>query len=542
MKWLITVLLFVVCNVCEAASVMEEYKAAQAFLLTKPEEDRPYIKFLAYSEIPEPYKIEVSGAGVPSAFTLELKVAVSKVVPFWVHSLSAKNIIAQPIRVPNAPEMFWIDIRNYAWTTESWEKVSQADPYYREPWITYEMSEEEYTNYQLFRKLYGNFIIKAVWFIVHTSDTMKQQDLDQEPLYYELLYSSIGIPKTVEEFRAAWGIEKKDEEKAQKFNLIAGKLVDQGDSGVARHNRILARIRTLFGSFNETSDVKNNVGPRDFLENLEPNRLAHSARDATEIISHNPVGLQVYFLADKAGKRVEFADPAVAWDRSNREDIRVKTARSCVLCHAIGLNPAIDGMAKLLLGRDVELLTYDKDIQIEIEAFYTTDYGKLIQADNEIFAGAVKKINELQPQQNAYLFRKVVSWYEGYLDVEQCAREAGLELEEFKKNLEPTISGRLANLFKENGRISREVWDANKGGKFGEAMLLAYSIPETNKIIAELKVKIINKTDLMSGDKKLAELSAGAVYNILKESEGWYYIEDKGIKGWVYKDKVELVK
>ena len=542
MKWLIIIFLLITTNVAQAESVMDEYKAARDFLLTQPEEDRNFIKFFALSELPTDYKIEVVGKDLPG-FGMTLPDAVGKVLSFWVHSLSSKNLVVIPRLVPNAPKMYWVDIRNYGWDNQAWEQVSVFDPYFREPWITYEMDKDEYELYHVLRKAHGNFIIKALWFIVHTSDTMKQQDLDQNALYYELLYSGRNIPKNVQEFRDAWGISKERELEAQQFNLITGKYIDHGDSGVARHNRILARIRTLFGSFNETSDVKNNTGKRDFLENIEENRLAHSARDATEIISHNPVGLQVYFLADGKGNRVEFADPAVAWDRSKREDIRVKTARSCVTCHAIGLNPAIDGMAKLLSGGEVELLTYDKDVQIAIQAFYSTEYGELIKDDNLIFARAIKRINGLEPQHNAYLFSRAVSWYEDYLKVDQCAREVGMEVEEFKQKILTTISARLGFLFKENGRIPREVWDANIDGKFGLAMLHAYSIPETEKIIEKLnQIKIKNNTDLMDGNKKVSKLVIGTVYNILEEKDGWYKIEEKGQTGWVYKNEVELVQ
>lgn len=545
MKWLIIALLLLISNVCFAASPMEEYKAAETFLLSQPESERSYIKFFAYSEISKTEKIEISGKDV-SAIGLDLQTAVGHALKFWVHSLSSINKIAVPRRVPNAPEMYWVDIRDYGWTPQAWEKISEQDPYYREPWITYEMSSEEYQLYHTLRVAHGNFIVKAVWFIVQTSDAMKQQDFDKPPLYYELLYAGRNIPKNVDEFREAWGVNKNFEKEAQIYNLITGKLVDTGDSGVARHNRILARIRTLFGSFNETSDVKNGTGKRDFIENLEPNKLAHSVRDAGEIISHNPVGLQVYFLCDGKGNRVEFADPAVAWDRSNREDIRVKTARSCVTCHAIGLNPAIDGFAKLLLGREVELYTYDKDIQLQIEAFYSTEYGQLIKDDNEIFARAIARINGLEPQQNAYIYRRVINYYEEFVTLDRAAAEVGLEVEEFKKRIQPTISGRLGSLFKENGKIAREVWDNLEAGQFTTAMLFAYSIPENVKVVEEtikkLKVKIIQNTDLMDGNKKAGKLNVGMVYNIIEEREGWYQIEENGLKGWVYKDKVELIQ
>jgi len=544
MKWFLGFFLLLIVNSVYAASVIEEYRAAEAFLSRQKEENRPFIKFLAYSEVPATPIIQV-----PSTTGIQVQVPLNDCVyyslSFTVHSLSSKNIKAIPRRVPDSPEMFYIDIRNYGWTVEAWEQVSLLDPYYREPWITYEMNEEDYARYQLYRKNYGNFIVKAVWFIINTTDTMKQVDFDiKDPLYYTLLYAGRTIPSNVNEFRAAWGVDKAFEEEAKKFNLINGRLVDHGASGVARHNRVLARVRTLFGSFNETSDVKNNTGKRDLLENQEPNTLAHSARDASEIISHNPVGLQVHFLANAKGERVDFADPGVAWDRSEREDIRIKTARSCMMCHAIGLNPSIDGMRELLKEGKVELYSYDKDFQLALEQFYTTEYGLFLKDDNELFARTMKRINGLEPAQNSFIFRTLTKWYELPVNIEQAALDCGLEVEDFKKKVQPSISGRLGSLFNKDGKIPRETWDAVNGGAFGNAMLLAYSMPETRKIIENIqkdaKLTITKDCDMMVGTEKIGQLKGGTVYNIMEEKDGWFKIQDKSKTGWVYKENIKI--
>jgi len=88
---------------------------------------------------------------------------------------------------------------------------------------------------------------------------------------------------------------------------------------VSLRNRILALARTPYGNYCETSDVKNDVGVRDYKNNIPLNKPIPVKRDASETITNNAVGLQVYDLYDGAGNSVEFADATVVRDRSRKQ-------------------------------------------------------------------------------------------------------------------------------------------------------------------------------------------------------------------------------
>lgn len=511
-------------------SPQSEVEAANDFLVNIAPDIRPHIRFFSTYNIPEEDTIVITSEEINRQETVKVKDGIIKTLNFWIHSLSYENIVQNVRKVDGDNDLWWIDIRDYGWTTEAWEKVSQHEPYFREPWIRYQ-------DYEILRVLAGNAIVRADWFIIHTSDVTKQVDRDLPPLYYELLYAKTGVPKTLEEFRAAWGIDIK---KIEALQIEKGVIVDKGSSGVSRNNRQISRTRTELGYYYETSDVKTSEGKQDYIENLDPLGVSRSDRDAGETFTTNKLGLQVYFLYDGNNKRVEFGDPTVVWDRTDPKDIRVRTARSCIICHADAVNIPQNALSDHLKS-GVELLTYNKEYQIALERFYLSPMGKLFSADKEIFNSAVESINGLSGQANAKLYQEILKWYERALSISHAAQECGVSVEEFKAKCAPTISGRLGSLVKSEKSVNREIWEDLDGGIFSQAMLLIHRIPveQIKKEIQEaqeinpLSVKVKKDLKITVKGNVVAEMKAGDIIileNDRQDSEGRYTFMSNGIR------------
>src|SRR5690606_36998888 len=145
-----------------------------------------------------------------------------------------------------------------------------------------------------------------------------------------LLYDD-ETPDTLEEYQKLWQVDINKIREVLKIERRG--VVDYGNSGVSRHNRLLLGSRTELGYYWESQDSK----VEDYVENI-----FSEEKDAGEIINSHRNGLQVYLLVNANNERVDFADNALVIDKSDPQDVRVRTAKSCVICHAGGINPVND--------------------------------------------------------------------------------------------------------------------------------------------------------------------------------------------------------
>lgn len=507
----------------------QEVAGCVAHLQTFDEYTRPYIKYFSMYNV-EDANIVFKHPTEEAEIRFPQKDLYKRVLDFWIHSVSYGNTVRPCEPVPHSNSLFWVDIRNYAWTIQAWENVISHEPYFKEPWIDSQLA------YQM-RLLGGNSLCRADWFIVNISDTTKQVDLDpkETPLYYELLYSTVGIPTTVDDFMGRWGVDK---EKILSLQILSGSLIDEGESGISRHNRQLSRARTELGYYYETSDVKTSTGERDYLEVLEPGVFGRRFRDAGEQITTNKVGLQVYFLSDSKGNRVEFADATLVWDRTDTRDVRVKTARSCVICHAEGLNLPKDGFKDILESGVVELHTYDYALQNALEAFYAGGIEQDIEDDRILYQRAVERVCGIDGPMLVRLFRHVLNKYESDINLEIAATECGISIEQFTKLVaEHTTSGRISSLFVGLG-IPRQSWEDKNGG-FTQAMLL---IKGVQLATAPHVLEIVEDCTVYNGKQKLGVLHIGDRVELLSEKSGWYRILYNGKPGYIKPHFARLVE
>lgn len=501
-------------------------------------EDAKYIRFFTRYTLPA-----------------KLKAITWDCLSFIVNSTAhfTADTFPYPVIPLNGTDLAYIDIRNYNWDQKTLEIVSGQDPYFAEPLVIHEVPGYG-------RIVSGNLVFRADWVVFNWMDTTKQDDRGEKDLiYYILQYGKGKEPKNADEFRDFWKVNIKE---IREERLEIGTIVNKGDSGVSRHTRQLRRARTIYGYYHETRDVKSHDNDpvtgftRDYLEDLFANQA-----DAMEYILSNKRSLQVYFLTagnnDKF-KRIESGDTAVVVDRSDKDDVRVRTAKSCITCHAVGINPSTNEVRRLLLS-GAELKTYSHELKQELKAFYLKNQNTLVEDDNRLYERAMKECNGLDPIENAKNFVELYNWYNKDVTPEQAALEWGLTLSEFKERVRGGVTGRMVTLYR-GSAIPRETWDSLNAGVYTQAGLLIKRItrPVKNqgqpppkleipqKIIPVFREQVIvirNNVPLEAGQKRvLAYLPLDTIVNVLKSEPDWYFVEYRGLQGWLHADYVRKVK
>jgi hypothetical protein len=461
----------------QTTSIDQEALIAIEFLEQINPEDRQNIKFLTtYATPPELRQkcvltlsfvchslagIDKTGQSVSSYYPL------AKVV----------NGMFVPIRlVPKSKTLWWIDVREFNWTPEAWEEVSKADGYFAEPCINPDIA------YKL-RSLSGNAMLRADWFIWHgtTINAQKDQKIDID-IYNTLLYAKNVKPKNAEEFKTIWGLDKV---RARSFGNEYG-TVSLTSRAVARHNRVLMGYRTELGWLYETYDVSGEFGDRNYLESIYKfNGEPPDVSDAGEIIASNALQMQVYALRNGAGDLVDFADPTVARHMTDvTGDTRVRTASSCMDCHANG--PIAAENALLEYADFLNLHIPDKLNGQKInQSFMVNRFEDSVVDNQELFNRAMKKVNGLTADENQANFLDMLRWYNEDIDLKQAAFECGIDVEKFIERANsnnvypvPSMAGRLMLLLHPTKpiKIPRNMWE-NPGfdgipGMFQQAMVM----------------------------------------------------------------------
>jgi hypothetical protein len=370
---------------------------------------------------------------------------IEKTLAYWVNSLSSARKLVNPTKLSDT--LYRVDLRDYGWTAESWIKVAAADPY--------------------FRGVNNGIIVRADWWITQTSDG------NRSLAYYQMLYGIGKEPKTADEFRKRWAV---DLNLARGQKVEARNVIESGESIVAFHNRILAQVRTVLGDYWQTFDTINDTGARNAIENLN----GTFQFDAGEHIVSLPNGLHAYLLSNAAGTRIEFADPAIAHDRTAHLRPTVDNPISCVRCHGAvdGLHPPRNRLPELLKG-GAYAVSNDKEIQQSIENFYLTEDGTALKDAQRSYAKAIFQTNGLSSKENSTKFGDLVRWYDGKVTLAQASIELGCTPDQLKEASKKQIliakddrNGQLATLVT-LGSISRNVWETNVFQKAQTLLLVA---------------------------------------------------------------------
>lgn len=406
------------------------------------------------------------------------------VLSFVLNSCASYKSIG-PIKKPTQinDTLFAIDIRDYGWSLEDWERIAGLDPFFADAIVDHRL-------YNYNRLLSGNSMFRADWFIVHATDTTKQTDRKfHDIIYYLLLYGKDYEPKDADDFRRIWEVDLKTIRVKQ---VERGSVIDQGKSGVSRHARQVRRGRTIFGAYHETRDVKSyeeklvnaetEYGDKfvlkDFIEDIFARHF-----DAQEFITSNRNRLQVYQLGNAVGKRLEEADAGIVWDRVDPNDPRVRTAKGCMVCHAVGINPVSNAVADIFR-RGGKLNFKTKELNDAVRSFYLSDLDNDIEDDNRLYARAVKECNGLTAEENASAYEAVYNWYMGPVTPTQASFECGMTYKDYKLAIKPLTLGRLNQLYYGTD-VPRDSWDSLNSGGYITSMLLIKKI-DLGKIAKEV--------------------------------------------------------
>ena len=568
--WLLLIFLGLANNTFAAAppekpiTLDSELVAAHQHLEKVDPLDRPFIKFLTTYAYPPLYRDE---AAMSVSFILHSLTGVPNEVtggnsgyfaPIAIRAKLEKTfVMVYKQKVEGSDTLFWIDIRDYNWTEQAFETVSVAEPYVRKPWINSDV-------YDAIRIMSGNALIRADWFLSYTTDVTKQADFEAgnnlnttacEPFYYVLLYANAKIPRNADDYRAIWGINV---DRINKLQLARGTIVDRGHSGqisgkpVSRNSRELAKGPFDLGYHWESSDFKHNRGKRNPIENLsiERNNKGRAVHvnigrqaDAHELITSNLLGLQVYYLTDGVGKRVEFADPTIVRDTSDRlDDVRVRTARSCIVCHPFGINVPLDAL-RLYLDDGVDLIVGSKEYKQALKQFYLTDLGAMIQDDQVRYARSVVQTNGLLPEENARIYQKMMDWYDKDVTLVQAARECGVTIDEFVAKVGRAAKGKLARLTNSEDKgygIPRAEWDDPEDGDFKLAMLLIHD-EVSLKVQKEILTVIIDECPIKLGDKTLKTVNKDEKFEVVEKKGEWFKVDLGGqTYGYIWEKHVKI--
>jgi Tol biopolymer transport system component len=368
-------------------------------------------------------------AGAGEAALRNARHALSKLV----NSLSWHPRITVPRTVDPAGSLVRIDLRDYQWTASLWNRVTALYPYA----IPYKTAEfrtvAAATNSEL-------PYVRADWFVATAS---------RPPLYHDLLQ----LPTTDRDLERQLRVDVP-------LDIQEDRVVRAGfnGSGVAHNNRMLERHDAAFGAYWRSYDFADNTERQNLFEHpLGPFAGGNSfVQSGGEIIFNLPNGLQAYLLVDGNGRRLDRAPIEIVSD-PKRPDRAVENGLSCMSCHFQGVMHKADQIRAHV---DKNSQVFGREEAAIVRAQYVPEdrFKALIDEDAERFRKALVKtgapVGEPEPIVTLTLR------YEGEVDLQEAAGDAGLEPGQFleRLNRSPGLSRLLGALKARGGTVQRQVF------------------------------------------------------------------------------------
>ncbi|MEC7556794.1 MAG: SUMF1/EgtB/PvdO family nonheme iron enzyme, partial [Planctomycetota bacterium] len=360
-----------------------------------------------------------------------------------LNSLSWGPKIVRPVPIDPARTVLRISLKDYEWTSESWDQILKRNPY----GVTFDSLEsKDFTPAAEFCYLATQTRqphIRADWFVTVASIP---------PLYHELL----DLPEYDHELEERLEVDVQE-------NLRLRKVVRAGfnSSGVSQNNRMIERhvIPQSRGAYWKSYDFAANKGRKAlFAHPLGPYGENAFEHDGGEIIFNLPNGLQAYLLVDSAGRRIDKGPIQIVRD-PKRPDSAVVNGLSCMTCHVKGIILQDDQVRAAVLKNPT---AYAAEVIDEVKRIYSPagDFQKLQRLDAQRFGKAV-----IESGGRAGTTEPIVSLvlrFEEDLDLELAAAEIGLPGPEFLKRLKlsPGLLPVLASLTT-GGTVKRDLFVAN---------------------------------------------------------------------------------
>src|SRR5262249_9967163 len=397
--------------------------------------DRRQRRFLRYFSLAPQYN-----AGFAEEELESYRIAFAQLL----NSLSWHPRITVPRAVDAERIVLRIDLRDYSWDANTWDRILAEYPYGIAAGTSAARAAMVYTLTRL-------PVIRADWFLATAC---------RPPLYQDILQLPTNGGELERELRVDVAQDIQQERVARAgFN----------GSGVSRNNRVLERHDSILGVYWRTYDfdaVPQNLIERDILlpdrRNIFAYPLGPGAGDNTfqhaggGIIFSLPNGLHGFMLVNANGVRVDKAPVAIVSD-PKRPDRQVETGISCMSCHVRGINVK-DDQIRDHVGRNAK--AFRKADAETIRALYVpaAKMRSLMEDDADRYRKAVEKcggrVNVTAP------IATLTVRYEADLDLPTAAAEVGVTPEELRQRLAEGegLTRNLGALATVGGTVHRPVW------------------------------------------------------------------------------------
>ncbi len=359
-----------------------------------------------------------------------------------LNSLSWHPRITNPKAVDPDGLILRIDLRDYQWDANLWNRLLADYPYGV-------LTDTAVARAVVVGTATRVPCLRADWFLANAS---------RSPLYYDLLQLPSNLSELERQLRVDVAVDVQQERVAR-----AGFL----GSGISRNNRLIERHDAMNGAYWRTYDfeaIPQDLVNRDLLlpdrRNLFAYPLGPSFSGASfqhaagEAIFNLPNGLQGYILVNANDVRQNKGNTAIVSD-TKRPDRAVEAGVSCMSCHARGINPKDDQIRDHVAKNAKSFPRKDADL---IRALYAPKekMRALMDDDSERFRKALaktgNKVSVSEPIMNATLR------YEADVDLPTLAAEIGVKPDVLLPRLaSPLLAKSFGALTVPGGTVPRQV-------------------------------------------------------------------------------------
>lgn len=382
--------------------------------------------------------IDVSTLANGGASADEL-VTYREAVSMLVNSLSRGRSVVAPEAIDAASLIFRIDLRDYLWDQETWRQLEEQYPYA----VIYDRDSrlfpfDEVTAEQIRLETDTQIpVIQADWFISHTS---------RPPLYYSLL----ALPDTLGGLEQQLGVDVD-------FNIESQQVMRSGfaNAGPSQNNRVIERheLGGNRGALWLSYDFSNNLDDRNIFANP-----LDFQEDGGEMIFNLDNGLQGYFIADAAGRRLDKAPNNVVQDPAAR-DGAVEAGLSCMNCHQVdGQLPKLDEIRDFQLNAGASADEIEEVLALYVPA---SELQAAFDEDQNRYRGARSALGIANLTNTT--FHQLDDKHLGVIDINGVASVVGLPAEELKRAIDASPQAfppEIVTLRTRGGGIQRDSFEA----------------------------------------------------------------------------------
>jgi WD40 repeat protein/mono/diheme cytochrome c family protein len=341
-----------------------------------------------------------------------------------INSLSWHPRIGVPKPIDPAGLILRIDLRDYLWDANLWNRLLADYPY----GILYDSAVARAVMINSASRMP---LVRLDWFVANAS---------RAPLYYDLLQ----LPSNLSELERQLRVDPV-------LNIQQERVARAGfiGSGISRNNRVLERHDAMNGAYWRTYDfdaIPQNLIDRDTLlpdrrnlfayplgPGLGENGFLHAGGEAIFAL---PNGLHGYMLMNAANVRLDKGPIAIVSD-PKRPDRSVEAGVSCMGCHISGILQKDDQIRDHVSKNAKAFSRTDGDI---VKALYAPKekMRKLMEEDGERYKKAIEKTGA---RLSAYeVVMTMTLRYEADVDLPTLAAEVGVKPDDLLPRLTKTDS------------------------------------------------------------------------------------------------------